>query len=154
MTIQDWPVSYDELEPFYDYFDKLCGVSGKAGNVRGKKIEGGNVFEGARSSEYPERPDQIEQCRPDVRRGGEGPRLSSVPGPVAIASSAYNNAEGVTLGACEYCGYCDRIACETNAKASANSTILPALRLDPKFEMRTRCFVTKLESTTKLRRKS
>ena len=66
------------------------------------------------------------------------------PAPVAIASEAYANAEGVTLGACEYCGYCNRIACETNAKASANSTILPALRLDPKFELRTRCFVTKL----------
>ena len=32
MTIQDWPFSYDEIEPFYDRFDKLCGVSGQAGN--------------------------------------------------------------------------------------------------------------------------
>ena len=38
MTIQDWPVSYDELEPHYDRFDKLCGVSGKAGNLKGRKI--------------------------------------------------------------------------------------------------------------------
>ena len=37
MTIQDWPVSYDELEPYYDRFEKLCGVSGKAGNLRGEK---------------------------------------------------------------------------------------------------------------------
>ena len=37
MTIQDWPVSYDEMEPFYDRFDKICGVSGKAGNLRGNK---------------------------------------------------------------------------------------------------------------------
>ena len=36
MTIADWPVSYDELEPLYDRFDKLCGVSGQAGNVRGQ----------------------------------------------------------------------------------------------------------------------
>ncbi len=47
MTIQDWGMSYDELEPYYDKFDKLCGVSGKAGNLRGQKIEGGNIFEGA-----------------------------------------------------------------------------------------------------------
>ena len=33
MTIQDWPVSYDELEPYYDRFEKLCGTSGKAGNI-------------------------------------------------------------------------------------------------------------------------
>ena len=38
MTIQDWPVSYDELEPYYDRFDKLCGVSGQAGNLRGQVV--------------------------------------------------------------------------------------------------------------------
>src|SRR5271154_2493277 len=46
MTIQDWPLSYDELESSYDKFDKICGVSGKDGNLRGKKIDGGNIFEG------------------------------------------------------------------------------------------------------------
>jgi gluconate 2-dehydrogenase alpha chain len=40
MTITDWPVSYDELEPHYDAFDKLCGVSGKAGNLKGKIVAG------------------------------------------------------------------------------------------------------------------
>src|SRR6202040_1826171 len=37
MTIQDWPLSYDEIEPFYDRFEKLCGTSGKAGNLKGVK---------------------------------------------------------------------------------------------------------------------
>ncbi len=32
MTIQDWGVTYDELEPYYDKFEYLCGISGKAGN--------------------------------------------------------------------------------------------------------------------------
>lgn len=35
MTIQDWPVNYDQLEPFYDRFEYVCGVSGKAGNIKG-----------------------------------------------------------------------------------------------------------------------
>ena len=39
MTIEDFPVSYDELEPYYDRFEKLLGVSGKAGNLRGQKID-------------------------------------------------------------------------------------------------------------------
>src|SRR5262249_3705420 len=56
MTIQDWPLSYDELEPHYDRFDKLCGVSGQAGNLRGKIIADGNPFEGARSENYPNKP--------------------------------------------------------------------------------------------------
>jgi gluconate 2-dehydrogenase alpha chain len=46
MTITDWPVSYDELETHYDRFDKLCGVSGQAGNINGKIVPGGNPFEG------------------------------------------------------------------------------------------------------------
>ncbi len=50
MTIEDYPVSYDELEPYYDRFEKLCGISGKAGNLRGQIVAGGNVFEGARQS--------------------------------------------------------------------------------------------------------
>src|SRR5216684_3696656 len=56
MTIQDWAMTYDELEPYYDKFEKLCGTSGKAGNLRGQKIEGGNIFEGPRQNEYPTPP--------------------------------------------------------------------------------------------------
>src|SRR3984893_6326520 len=56
MTITDWPISYEELEPHYDRFEKLCGVSGKAGNLRGEIVSGGNPFEGARRNEDPNRP--------------------------------------------------------------------------------------------------
>src|SRR5271155_1747429 len=144
MTIQDWPLSYDELEPSYDKFDKICGVSGKAGNLRGKKIDGGNIFEGPRADDYPNTPVKTSNAGLMFSAAAKGLGYHPFPAPVAIASNAYVNADGVTLGACEYCGYCNRIACETNAKASPNSTILPALRLDPKFEIRTRAFVTKL----------
>src|SRR3954470_1476043 len=56
MTVQDWGVTYDELEPFYDKFEYLCGISGKAGNLKGKVEAGGNPFEGARTREYPNPP--------------------------------------------------------------------------------------------------
>jgi gluconate 2-dehydrogenase alpha chain len=49
MTIQDWGVSYDELEPHYDTFEYLCGVSGKAGNLKGAIQPGGDPFEGPRA---------------------------------------------------------------------------------------------------------
>jgi hypothetical protein len=49
MTIQDWGITYDELEPHYDKFEYLCGTSGKAGNIRGQIRVGGNPFEGARA---------------------------------------------------------------------------------------------------------
>ena len=37
MTIQDWGVTYDDLEPHYDRFEKLCGTSGKAGNLPARR---------------------------------------------------------------------------------------------------------------------
>src|SRR5215471_6681737 len=48
-AIQDWGVTYADLEPHYTRAEQMLGVSGKAGNLRGKLIEGGNVFEGWRS---------------------------------------------------------------------------------------------------------
>ena len=144
MTITDWPVSYDELETHYDRFDKLCGVSGQAGNINGKIMQGGNPFEGPRSSEYPNKP--IKSALPSTMFGDAAKSLGfhPFPAPVAITSHAYTNVEGVALGACEYCGYCNRMACEANAKASANTTLMPLLRPEPKFELRTRAFVSKL----------
>src|ERR1700730_4879425 len=42
-----------DLEPFYDRAEYELGVSGKAGNLQGRKIDGGNVFEAPRRREYP-----------------------------------------------------------------------------------------------------
>jgi gluconate 2-dehydrogenase alpha chain len=41
VTIQDWGVTYDELEPHYDRFEYLLGTSGKAGNI-GSNPAGGD----------------------------------------------------------------------------------------------------------------
>jgi gluconate 2-dehydrogenase alpha chain len=60
-SLVDWPVSYAELEPYYDKAEYDLGVSGKAGNLQGKKIEGGNVFEAPRHREYPLPPLIVDQ---------------------------------------------------------------------------------------------
>src|SRR6267142_2351643 len=52
-TVEDWPISYEDLERYYDRVEYELGVSGNAGNIKGKKIEAGNTFEGARQREYP-----------------------------------------------------------------------------------------------------
>src|SRR6202030_2924453 len=93
MTIQDWAMTYDELEPYYDRFDKLCGVSGRAGNLRGKPISGGNPFEGPRSEDYPNKP---------IKTGGAPSMFSEAAGslgyhafpvPTATSSAPYVNPE-------------------------------------------------------------
>lgn len=50
---KDWGITYEEMEPYYDKWEYDVGVSGKAGNLKGQEVKGGNVFEGPRSREYP-----------------------------------------------------------------------------------------------------
>src|ERR1700756_1658056 len=61
-SLADWPLSYADLEPFYDRAEYELGVSGKAGNLKGQKVEGGNPFEGPRAREYPMPPLQVDQA--------------------------------------------------------------------------------------------
>ena len=144
MTIQDWPLSYDELEPCFDRFEKLCGTSGKAGNIRGQKQAGGNPFEGWRSSEYPT-PPLKQPYGPTLfaeaaRKIGHSP----FPQPASNLSEAYVNPLGMKLGQCTYCGFCERFGCGNYSKASPQTCILPALLRFPNFTARTECEVTRI----------
>src|SRR5208282_697139 len=56
LTIQDWGVTYEEPEPYFDKFEYLLGVCGQAGNIQGKIIPGGNPFEAPRARDYPNPP--------------------------------------------------------------------------------------------------
>src|SRR4029077_1858262 len=69
-SLADWPLSYADLEPYYDRAEYELGVSGKAGNLQGTKIEGGNVFEAPRRREYPLPPLLVEQAGGAFRAGG------------------------------------------------------------------------------------
>jgi gluconate 2-dehydrogenase alpha chain len=144
LTIQDFGVSYAELEPSYDRFEKLCGVSGQAGNLRGERIAGGNPFEGPRSDDYPNKP--LVTSKAGALFGQAATELGYHPFPIpaANASAPYVNPEGAALGACAYCGHCDRFGCAVNAKASPNVTLHPALLADPNFELRPNAYVKEL----------
>jgi gluconate 2-dehydrogenase alpha chain len=61
-SLADWPLSYADLEPYYDRAEYDLGVSGKAGNVQGRKIDGGNAFEAPRQREYPMPPLLLDQA--------------------------------------------------------------------------------------------
>src|ERR1700731_5468394 len=52
-SLTDWPLSYADLEPFYDRAEYELGVSGKAGNLQGRKMDAGNPYEAPRRREYP-----------------------------------------------------------------------------------------------------
>ena len=117
---QDLPACYDELEPYYDKFEKLCGTSGKAGNLRGKMIDGGNIFEGPRQIEYPNPPLAPSMPGPCWTRPAKH-GLSSFQAPSGNPSRDLHQPRGLGARACEFCGHCERIGCAANAKACPNS---------------------------------
>ena len=100
MTIQDLPVSYDELEPYYDKFEKLCGVSGKAGNLKGHIQPGGNPFEGWRSREYPNPPLDMTYGPTLFAKAAADAGYHPFVHPAANMSRAYTNPLGAQLGHC------------------------------------------------------
>lgn len=144
MTIQDWPVSYDELEPHYDRFERLCGTAGKAGNLRGQLQPGGNPFEGPRSAEYPNPPMKASLAMEMFDKAAAGLGYHPFVQPSSNSTRAYTNPYKVAMGGCMYCGFCERFGCEVNAKASPQASVLPALANQPKFELRTRAHVLKV----------
>jgi gluconate 2-dehydrogenase alpha chain len=144
MTVQDWGVTYDELEPFYDKFEYLCGISGKAGNLRGARQEGGNPFEGPRNRDYPNPPLEMVYGPTLFGEAARATGRSPFPCPAANMSRAYTNPLGVMLAPCTYCGFCEKFGCGNNSKASPQTTILPVLMRRDNFELRTRCEVTRV----------
>jgi gluconate 2-dehydrogenase alpha chain len=137
MSVQDWGVTYEELEPYYDRFEYICGISGKAGNLKGVKQEGGNPFEGARSREYPNPPMEMVYAPTLFKKAAAELGFHPFPGPSANMSRAYTNPLGVGLGPCNYCGFCEKFACGNYSKASAQTTILPVLMRRDNFTLRT-----------------
>jgi gluconate 2-dehydrogenase alpha chain len=144
MTIQDWGISYDELEPYFDSFEYVCGISGQAGNLRGETIASGNPFEGPRQRDYPTpalTPSYSNVLfREATQRLGYHPFVQ----PAANLSQTYTNPDGVTMGACVYCGYCQRFGCEVYAKPSALITVIPVAQRTGNFDLRTHCNVTRI----------
>lgn len=137
-TSQDWGISYAELEPSYDRFERVYGICGKAGNLAGQIQPGGNPFEGPRSRDYPNPPMKTTFAGALFGKGAESLGWKPFSSPSANMTRPYTNPYGATLGPCIYCGFCERFGCEMGAKASPQTTVLPALRAAKGFELRTR----------------
>src|SRR5690349_12775840 len=144
MTIQDWGVTYDDLEPHYDRFEYLCGISGKAGNLKGAIQEGGNPFEGPRAREYPNPPMEMTYPPTLFAEAARSLGKKPFPQPSANMSRAYTNPLGVQLGPCTYCGFCEKFGCGNYSKATVQTTILPVLMRKANFTLRTEAEVIRI----------
>lgn len=146
MTIQDYPLTYEELEPHFTMFENVCGTSGQAGNINGKIIPGGNPYDAPRSGNYPTPPLKTLFSGEIYKKATLKLGLHPFPIPASNASESYTNPYGVRIGACNYCGYCEDFGCYMYSKASPQACILPALMPSPKFELRTRSEVIKVNT--------
>jgi gluconate 2-dehydrogenase alpha chain len=139
-TIEDSPLTYEDLEPFYDKVEYEIGVSGKAGNIAGKKDERGNIFEGPRKREYPLSPLRTSGYMERMIAAAKSMGWHSFAAPAAITSRPYNGRPG-----CAYHGYCSGAGCHISAKSSTAVTTIPKALKAGKFAVVTEARVTTIE---------
>jgi gluconate 2-dehydrogenase alpha chain len=142
ITIQDWGITYDDIEPHYDQFEYLCGTSGTAGNLRGQIQDGGNPYEGPRSRPYPTPAQKQPFSHTLFAKAARDLGYKPFPQPSGNLSQAYQNPLGVRMGPCTYCGFCEWFGCANYSKASPQTTILPVLIRKSNFSARDNCEVT------------
>ena len=140
-TLEDWPLTYDELEPYYDLIEHEVGVSGKAGNIQGKIDPRGNIFEGPRRREYPMPPLRDTEFTNLMMTAAKKLGYHPFRGPAAINSQPYGGRPGCALH-----GYCDRGGCHVNAKNSTAVTTIPAALKSKSFAIADKSQVTRILS--------
>ncbi|MCX8999395.1 GMC family oxidoreductase [Rhizobiaceae bacterium BDR2-2] len=137
LQLQDWGVTAAEMEVFYDRFEYLAGISGKAGNIAGQIQEGGNPFEDPRARDYPLPPMEMTYAPTLFAEATRSLGMHPFPAPSANLSKDYINPLGIAMGQCTFCGFCERFGCANYSKASAQTTIMPVLMKKKNFEVRT-----------------
>ncbi|HEY1312258.1 MAG TPA: GMC family oxidoreductase [Steroidobacteraceae bacterium] len=118
----DWPISYQELEPYYTKVEWDIGVSGLAGS---------SPFDPPRSKPYPMPPLPVKSSGALLERGARKLGLHPFPAPMAIVSQAYRGRPG-----CAHCGFCIGFGCEVMAKSSTLYTMIPEAEATGRCEIR------------------
>lgn len=152
VTIQDWGVTYEELEPYYTLFEQVCATSAAPyeGQPPGELLPS-DPHCGPRSQPYPNPP--MKQAYSGHLYGEAARNLGYHPFQVPSANStrAYTNPFGMTYKPCMYCGFCEKFGCEHFAKASPQVAILPVALANRNFELRTHVHVTRIEHDKRAR---
>ncbi len=126
----DWPISYEELEPYYTKVDWEIGVSGLQG-----------PWDPPRSRDYPCPPMPVKSSDVLLERGARALGLTAYPAPVAILSQPHNGRPG-----CIHCGFCNGYGCEANAKSSTLVAMIPLALASGNCELRTGCTVSRVNT--------
>lgn len=128
--VADWPISYEELEPYYAMVDWQIGVSGAPG-----------PFDPPRSRPYPVPPLPTKSSGALLEKGARALGLTPEPAPVAILSQPFNGRP-----ACIHCGFCLGFGCEIGAKSSTLVTMIPLAEATGNCEIRPLSTVFRIET--------
>ena len=129
-ALVDWPITYDELEPYYTKAEWELGVSGEPG-----------PFDPPRSRPYPMPPLPVKSSGVLLERGARALGLHPQPSPMAINSQPYNGRP-----ACQHCGFCLFFMCEFRAKSTSMATMLPLAEATGRCEIRPDSYVARVET--------
>ena len=129
-TFADWPLTYEELEPYYTKVDWEVGVSGEPG-----------PNDPPRSREYPVPPMPIKSSGVLLRDGAARAGYTSQAAPLAIISQPHNG-----RAPCIHCGFCWGQACEIGAKSSTLASMIPVAERTGRCEIRDRSVVTRIDT--------
>ncbi|MFC0525932.1 GMC family oxidoreductase [Pontibacillus salicampi] len=131
--IQDWGLTYEEIEPYYDQFEKTCGISGEENPLAGK-----------RSNPYPTPPMKSTKALDTFSRATKELGYKPYRIPSANLSEPYKNPYGLQINGCQYCAYCERFGCEYGAKADPVVAVLPAAQETERYTIRFHANVTEV----------
>ena len=129
-SFADWPITYDELEPYYTKVDYEIGVSGRPGPM-----------DPPRSRPYALGPMPNKSSGVILDRAASALGLHSQVAPMAILSSNYQG-----RSACQACGHCTWYGCEFGAKSSSLVTVIPAAMATGRCEVRADSTVVRVET--------
>lgn len=129
-SLEDWPIGYEDLEPFYEKAEYEIGISGDYSS---------DPFHQERRRPLPMPPlppnREYEILEPAARRLG----LHPFPLPMARNSVPYNG-----RGPCMRCRWCCGFACEVDAKNGSQNTVIPVALATGNCELRTECIAAEI----------
>src|SRR5713101_5449343 len=130
--LDDWPISYAELEPYYTKAEWELGISGLAGS---------NPFDPPRSKPYPLPPMPMKSSGVLLEQGARKLGWHPYPAPLAILTQPYKG-----RAACANCGFCEYFGCEWGAKSSTLATVIPMAEKTGRCEIRANSYVRKIST--------
>ncbi len=129
-SLADWPISYDELEPYYARVEWAFGVSGRAG---------ANRFEGPRSVGYPCPPLPLSRYAEKFHQGCDALGWNAFPTPQAALSRPYNGRQQTVISA-----FAQQHGDPTGTRSSALNVFVPDAVNTGRYDLRPGCYVREL----------